>query len=107
LVLTLALPLFWVPPDLIDLALMVAIGAVAGFGHMILVVAYSLAPASTLTPFLYSQVLSAALFTVFWFGEALSPMVILGAMVLVASGILLWWQERRANRRAVRIHGLG
>lgn len=100
LVLSLALPLFWVPPDLVDLTLMVAIGAVAGFGHTILVVAYSLAPASTLTPFLYSQVLSAALLTVFWFGETLSAMLILGAVVLVASGILLWWQERRASRRA-------
>lgn len=100
-VLTLALPLFWVPPDLHDLVLMAMIGGVAALGHTALVLAFAQAPASTLTPFLYSQVLSAALITVFWFGETLSHRLILGAAVLVASGIFLWWQERRAQHRPI------
>ncbi|MCO6384413.1 DMT family transporter [Oceanicola sp. 502str15] len=100
LALTLALPLFWVRPSLHDLGLMLAIGGFGALGHSALLAAYARARASTLTPFLYSQVLGAALITVFWFGDTLSTRLTLGTVILVSSGIFLWWQERRANRRA-------
>lgn len=98
--LTLALPLFWVPPDLHDVLLMVLIGGIAALGHTSLVTAFSRAPVTTLTPFLYSQVLSAALITILWFGEDLTLRLILGATILVGSGILLWRQEHRTNQAA-------
>lgn len=97
IVLTVCLPLYWIPPGAGDILLMVAIGTVAAVGHIALITAFSHAPASTLTPFLYSQVLSAALITMFWFNEPLSISLVFGAAILVSSGLFLWWQEHRAS----------
>lgn len=100
--LTLCLPLYWTPPGAGDILLMVAIGSIAAIGHIALVTAFSHAPASILTPFLYSQVLSAALITMFWFDEPLSASLVLGAAMLVSSGLFLWWQERQASRAPLK-----
>lgn len=96
LVLSLVMPFVWVAPDAAGLILMAMIGGIATLGHWGLVIAFSLAPASTLTPFLYSQVLSATLISVFWFRDALSVSLLVGASILIASGIFLWWRERAA-----------
>ena len=54
---SLALPLFWtVLPDAKTLVLLSLIGLTGTVGHFLLILAFARAPASTLTPFLYSQI---------------------------------------------------
>ncbi|RYX89390.1 MAG: DMT family transporter [Comamonadaceae bacterium] len=54
---SLALPFVWTPlPSWSLFALLMMMGAMATIGHFLLILAYKRAPASTLTPFLYTQI---------------------------------------------------
>ncbi|MEZ5646682.1 MAG: DMT family transporter [Burkholderiaceae bacterium] len=54
---TLLLPLVWQAiPDLRTLALLCLIGLMGTVGHFLLILAFARAPASTLSPYLYSQI---------------------------------------------------
>jgi len=59
-----------------------------------MVKAFAYASASVLSPYLYAQVIFAALFSVFWFGDTLRPTMLAGTALLVASGMYIWWRER-------------
>ncbi|NDW03123.1 DMT family transporter [Jiella pacifica] len=85
----------WETPSPSVLALMVAIGCVGSIGHALLVRGFSFAPASLLSPFLYIQVLAASILTVVVFGDPLRWTTALGAAILVASGLYIWWRENR------------
>ncbi|MEX6506016.1 DMT family transporter [Jiella sp. M17.18] len=93
---------FWQWPDLPTLGLMVAIGTVGSLGHFTLVNAFSNAPASLLSPFLYAQVLMASLLSVALFGDPLKPTMLVGTAILVASGLYIWWRENRSFAAAAR-----
>ena len=84
----------WVPPSATTVALLVALGAMAAAGHFCVVRAFSHAPASLLSPYLYCQVIFAALYSMFWFGDQPRPMMVAGAALLMASGLYIWWRER-------------
>ena len=92
LVLTLALPFFWQTPNAVEIVLMIAIGALGSVGHYLMVTAFSMEKASLLAPFLYSQVLGAALVSVAWFGDPLHASMMAGTAMLIGSGIYLWWR---------------
>jgi drug/metabolite transporter (DMT)-like permease len=78
-----------------DVALMLALGVLGTIGHFMLILAFSRAPASALTPFTYVHLVFAT--TIGWlaFGD-LPDAVTFGGMALIAgSGLLLTWHERR------------
>ena len=70
-------------------------GVLGGFGHYLLALAHRYAPSSVIAPFLYQQVIYMALFGYLVFGDVPSPAVGLGALIVVASGLYLFWRERR------------
>ncbi len=84
----------WVTPEPMEFAGLVVMGVLGMTGHFSLLKAMSYAPASVLSPFLYSQVLAATTISVFWFGDALKASTLLGTVILVGSGIYIWWRER-------------
>ncbi|MCE7026952.1 DMT family transporter [Jiella avicenniae] len=86
---------FWETPSPSTLAFLVAIGCTGSIGHSLLVRGFSFAPASLLSPFLYIQVLAASILTVVIFGDPLRWTTALGAAILVASGLYIWWRENR------------
>ncbi|EAS51756.1 possible integral membrane protein [Aurantimonas manganoxydans SI85-9A1] len=94
-ILTLVIIPFWETPAPATLALLVLSGVAGSIGHFTLVTAFSHAPASLLSPFLYSQVLVASILSVVLFGDPLQPPMILGTVILVASGLYIWWRENR------------
>ena len=94
-VLTAVVPFVWVAPDVGECVLMVAIGTLGAVGHFCIVKGFSFASASTLSPFLYSQVLFASLYSVFLIGDPLRWNMVVGALILVASGLFIWWRENR------------
>jgi drug/metabolite transporter (DMT)-like permease len=85
----------WGLPDLGVIAFLVALGAAGAAGHYALVTAFSHASASLLSPFLYSQVLIASVLSVLLFGDSLRPIMVIGTVTLVGSGLYLWWRESR------------
>ena len=83
------------PPGWFEWLLLCLMGVFGGTGHYLLAVAHRYAPASTLAPFLYQQILYMALFGYLVFGSVPDPAVWIGAAIVIASGLYLFSRERR------------
>lgn len=88
-------PFFWKTPDIAGAALMLLLGALGGFGHWMLILAHRLAPAPILAPFNYVQLLPMILFGYLVFGDLPDFWTLLGAGVVLSSGLYLLYRERR------------
>ena len=74
------------------------LGVLGATGHHLLAVAHRYAPATVIAPFLYQQVLYMALFGYVVFGDVPAPAVWLGASIVIASGLYLFYRERWTAR---------
>ena len=85
----------WVwPADEFTWALCISMGIWASIGHFIFIVAYRLAPASMLAPFLYTQLLTTTILGFSIFGDVPDQWTIVGSAIVIASGIYLVHRER-------------
>lgn len=100
LALTLALPAVWEGLDPALWPLMVIMGASGALGHFLLVRAFHNAEASALAPFTYGQVVAAVFWGIVIFGAIPSIWTIVGASMIVGSGIYVWYRETQAARKA-------
>ncbi|MBC8129827.1 MAG: DMT family transporter [Rhizobiaceae bacterium] len=98
LILSVAVIPVWETPSPLTAVMMLLIGTVGAIGHFCLIRGFAYAPASLLSPFLYSQVLFASLVSILWFGDPMHPLTLLGTAVLVGSGLYIWWRENRKAR---------
>ncbi|MDT3735231.1 MAG: DMT family transporter [Denitratisoma sp.] len=101
-VMSLALPWFWFefspsPQQWLQIA---SLGFYGGVGHFILIRAFRLAPASTLTPFGYTQLIWAGLLGWLVFGHIPDALSAAGMAVIAASGLWLALGERRRPAQA-------
>ena len=94
LIASVAVPLFWTTPSLVDAVLMATIGVIGGVGHLSLVYGLSQAPASMLAPFNYTALVWAILFGFVFFGELPDPMTLAGAAIIVGAGLYVWRREQ-------------
>ncbi|NQV45937.1 MAG: DMT family transporter, partial [Rhodospirillales bacterium] len=90
----LIVPFFWVTPDAVALGLFFAIGAISALGHLMIIYAFEHAPASTLAPFGYMEIATAAVVGFALFGDLPDAMTWAGIGVISASGIYIAWRER-------------
>lgn len=89
---------FWQsPPGWLEWLLLCLMGVFGGTGHYLLAIAHRYAPASTLAPFLYQQILYMALFGYLVFGSVPDKETWIGAAIVVASGLYLFSRERRSR----------
>lgn len=86
------------PQAAIDWTALLAIGVFGWVGHQLLTRAHGYAPASTLTPFTYSVVVYLTLWSWLIFDEPPDAATVLGAAIVIAAGLVIWWRERRAAR---------
>jgi len=102
LTMTLAAPWFGPIPDIQgwDWLRICAMGLFGGTGHFLLIAAFRHAPASTLSPFLYVQLLWATLLGWLVFGHLPDAPTATGMAVIAASGLGLALIQRRESRRA-------
>jgi drug/metabolite transporter (DMT)-like permease len=90
------LPFVWTPPEsAFSFALMMIMGLLGGSGHYLLIIAHRLAPASVLSPFIYSQMIWMIMLGYFVFGDVPSHWTLAGAATVIASGLYLISRERR------------
>ena len=89
----LILPWFWVTPSLSEFGLFLVAGLLGGFSSLVIAYALKLAPAATIAPFQYSQMTYAILAGVMLFYDVPDPITLLGAVVIIASGLLVLRQE--------------
>ncbi len=96
LLLALPLPFYWqMPTHLIDIALMVATGAIGGFGHLMLVRAFAAAPASLIAPFTYFHLVIALCLGYLVFGNMPDSVALAGMALIVATGVMMAVRQRR------------
>ena len=79
---------------------MAAMGVFGATSHGMLIVAHRYAPAPTLTPFTYTQLIWMIISGVVVFGEWPAPATLVGAALVVACGAYL--ARQRAQRTACR-----
>jgi drug/metabolite transporter (DMT)-like permease len=91
----LTLPFGWHLPTELELAKLVGIGVLAGVAHILLTEGYRFAPASLLAPFEYTAMVWAFVLGYAMFGETPTPAVVLGAVIIAASGLFVIWREHR------------
>jgi len=80
--------------------LLLLLGLFAGLAHWLIIKAFLIAPASLLTPFTYLQMIWATLFGYVIFGQLPDGWSAVGMAIVVGSGLMLAWQERRRARMA-------
>ena len=85
------------PPGWFEWLVLCLMGVFGGTGHYLLAMAHRYAPASTLAPFLYQQILYMAIFGYLVFGSVPDAAVWIGAAIVIASGLYLFSRERRAR----------
>jgi drug/metabolite transporter (DMT)-like permease len=83
------------PPDLTTWAVIGLCGLTGGLGHLFVAMAHRHAAASLLGPFLYQQILYMTLWGWLVFHQVPDAFVVAGALVVVASGLVLLWLEMR------------
>lgn len=87
--------LAWRSPDTALQWIVIAVtGLAGGLGHYLLAMAPRYAPASTISPFIYSQILYMTLLGYLVFGDVPRSAVVLGAAIVIGSGLYLVWRER-------------
>ena len=85
------------PGSALDWTLLFAIGALAWLGHDLFARAHGYADASVLMPFSYSFLLYMAVTGWLVFGTVPDATTLLGAAVIAAAGLVIWWRERGAS----------
>ena len=94
------LPWVWKTPEGLQWPLLVFMGLAGGIGHYMLIQAHRLAPASTLAPFIYTQIVWMILVGYLIFGDVPEFWTLAGAAVVVASGLFVFARERTLGRIA-------
>jgi drug/metabolite transporter (DMT)-like permease len=96
------LPFVWTGPlAWRDLGLMVAMGALGSVSHYLLIAAHRRAPASVLSPFIYTQIVWAITLGYLVFANMPTRWTLIGSAIVVASGLYLIHRERKVTGRVV------
>jgi drug/metabolite transporter (DMT)-like permease len=90
-----ALTFGWVMPNVRDLASLVLLGVLGGFGQLLMTNSYRFAQASVLANFDYAAMIWAILFGWLFFGELPATAVYFGAALVIAAGGFIAWRESR------------
>lgn len=90
-------PIGWITPDLTGWAWFALLGATAGLSHWMMIEAFQRAPASTLAPFSYTQIVWSALMGWVAFGDTPGLSTLLGGAVIISCGLFVLFDERRSR----------
>ena len=97
---TLIGPFFWEPIIGNDWWIMGVLCLTGAGGHFLLIKAYEVAEASTVQPFAYFQLVFAASIGLTIFGETVDLWIVLGAGLIIGSGLFTLWRERQGSKGA-------
>jgi drug/metabolite transporter (DMT)-like permease len=87
----------------VDLGLLLMLGTLGTIGHLLLIRALGMAPASTLMPILYVQIGAAALIAWLVFDHLPDPWAWLGMSIIATCGAATAWLNVRSAQRAHRV----
>lgn len=92
-VMTVAVPFYWQPLDLTSALLMLVIAAFGTLSQLLLIRALAIGEAGMLAPFAYTGLVFATVWGIVFFGEYPDLWTIVGAMIIVAAGVYVWYRE--------------
>ena len=98
-VMTAIVPAYWQAVAPADWAWMVGMGALGATGHLILIRALTITPASLLSPFIYSQIVWALGIGYVWFDDVPNAWMLIGCTVIVASGLYVFYREALLGKK--------
>ena len=99
LAMTPSVVMVWETPATLGLwGLLLSTGLYGGFGHWLLTKAHVLVPAPVLAPFFYSQIVWMVGLGYIVFSDVPGATTVLGASIIVGSGLYLLYRERRLKR---------
>jgi drug/metabolite transporter (DMT)-like permease len=87
------------PASWLGLVLLMLLGSISGYMHLLVVRAFRLAPLSLLAPFQYFEIISATVLGYALFGDFPTASKWLGIAVIVASGLFIIWRERSRSKQ--------
>ena len=90
-------PFHWQPLSMFTITLMAALSVMALLAQWLLIKALSLGEASLLAPIGYIALIFATLWGFLLFGDLPDQWTVIGALVIVASGVYVWSRERNAG----------
>jgi len=96
-------PFQWVTPGSFDTMLLVALGLLGGISHYIMIQAYRLAPVYVVAPFEYTHLVWAMVLGYLIWAELPGMAMLVGAAVIVGSGLYVLAREARFARRAAQM----
>jgi drug/metabolite transporter (DMT)-like permease len=100
-VMSLIVPFFWQMPLEPEHWLMLAsLGIIGGVGHYALIKSFEFAPVAVLAPLAYTALLWNTLFGYLVFGDLPDRWTLIGALVLIATGIYILYREGVRGREA-------
>lgn len=91
----LTLPWGWSAVDMTGIGYLALIGVVATAAHMCMNQGLRLAPAAVVAPYTYTSLLWAILLGWLFFADLPTPLMLLGAAIIVASGLFVLHRERQ------------
>lgn len=86
---------YWIALKPVDWAWLGLLCILACLAHYLLIKCYELSEASSLQPFAYLQLLFATIIGLWIFSEKLEVHVVMGALLVVLSGLFAIWRERQ------------
>ncbi|MBC7149815.1 MAG: DMT family transporter [Rhizobium sp.] len=91
------------PTSWLALILLVILGSISGYAHLIVVRAFRMAPLSVLAPFQYFEIIAATILGYALFDDFPTVSKWVGILIIVGSGLFILWREQRraAERRQV------
>lgn len=91
------------PQSWLGLLLLIALGAISGYIHLLVVRAFRMAPLSVLAPFQYFEIIAATIFGYWLFGDFPTVSKWLGIAIIVGSGLFILWREHKRAQESQQI----
>lgn len=85
------------PMPLEDLLLMFGIGVLGLIGQSAILKGYHFAPAATVAPMQYSQLIWANVYGILFFGDKIDLWIVIGSIITVSSGLVIIWRETKVS----------
>lgn len=93
------LPDPWIALNMDQLIGLAGLGLVSSMGHILIVYAYSIAPAVVVSPMFYTLIIWGAMFGQIFYGESISSNLWIGTPLIVLSGLYIVMQENKHHKK--------
>ncbi|MGI9228524.1 MAG: DMT family transporter [Gammaproteobacteria bacterium] len=87
-------PFSWTPLTAAQWGAMIMMGLFGVLGHLAIVKAFHITTATILSPFLNSQLLAAAIYSVIFFNDRLEWTFYVGSALIVSAGLIAWMYQK-------------